>query len=414
MKIITKALALAALSAMSSLPALFAETVTDTLTLVASSGEGKLYDTSDDKIRVLQLEGSWYEMGKQYGELAKADMTPMWDALVQPVIKKGWATEDELLELWGERIYSAASKRRQQFFDGLAAGMEWPVEKVVLLDQSGLVSVYQAKMHSFSGCSTLLAKGDATVDGHTITGRNMDWSEFFVPFKVYVVVYNPDDGSNSIANVGWPGWTLTLTAINEKGVYTDLHDGTSMGGQVVSADRPCFMHSVFDMLADGDSASAVSLRFKSTRVDMPTIWSLADSNGSVSSFETTLYDNLQRLPEVGNDYISIVNSHLNPDWGIHVRDTISNSLTRYKNLNARAAEAEGSIDATKMREIFDLRLFNDDGTFVENGGVTKPKNQDVDLTNYTVVSDLNTLEMWVKLPVLHTEWRYLDLKKLFD
>lgn len=391
-----------------------AEAATSTLNLKATSGNGKLYDTGDDKIRVLQLKGTWYEIGQQYGKLAKADMVVMWDALVEPVLKKGWATEDELLGLWGKRVYGASSKRRQQFFDGLAAGMGWPVEKVVLLDQSGLVNVYQGKLHSFSGCSSLLAKGEATKNGHTITGRNMDWSDLFVPFKVYVVVYNPEDGSNSIATVGWAGWTLLLTAMNDKGVYVDLHDGTSMGGAVVSADRPSFMHQVFDFLADGDNASSVSLRFKGTRVDMPTIWSLADSKGDISSIETTLYNSLQRLPE--GDFISIVNTHLNPDWGLYARDTISNSFTRYKNLNARASEASGSIDAAKMREIFDLRLFNEDGTFMKNGGVTKPTNQDVDLTNYQVVSDLNTLEMWVKLPPqkVRTDWRYINLKALFE
>ena len=86
---------------------------TSTLKLRAESGSGKLYDTGDEDIRVLQLEGSWHEMGKQYGELAKADMEPMWDLLVKPLIEKGWTTEKEAFELWGRRIYSVASRRRQ-------------------------------------------------------------------------------------------------------------------------------------------------------------------------------------------------------------------------------------------------------------------------------------------------------------
>ena len=385
-----------------------------TLVLVAESGKGKLYDTGDDKIRVMQLNGTWYEMGQQYGNLAKDDMVPMWDALVAPVIKKGWSTEEELLELWGKRIYGASSKRRQQFFDGLAEGMGWPVEKVVLLDQSGVMNVYQAKMHSFSGCSSLLAKGSATVGGHTYTARNLDWNEEFIPFKVYVTVYNPTDGSNSVANIVWPGWTFALTGLNDKGVYTDMHDGSSMGGQVLSADRPSFMHQVFDFLSDSDTASAMTLRYNATRVDFPSIWGVADPSGDINAIETTLYDSRKRLPE--GDFITVVNTHLLPDWGIQARDTISNSLTRYKNLMARAEEAKGKIDAAKMREIFDLSLFNEDGTFKKNGGATKPTKQDADLTNYTVVTDLNTLEMWIKLPPpeVKTDWRYIDLKKLFD
>ena len=82
-------------------------------------------------------------------------------------------------------------------------------------------------------------------------------------------------------------------------------------------------------------------------------------------------------------------------------------------MTARADEAHGKIDAAKMREIFDIPLFNQDGTFKENGGATKPKNQDVDLTNYQVVADLKSLDVWLKLSALGTDWRHVDLKQLF-
>ena len=55
--------------------------------LAAEHEGGKLFDTDDPGIRLLTLSGSWHEMGVQYGTLAKADMEPMWDALVAPLIK---------------------------------------------------------------------------------------------------------------------------------------------------------------------------------------------------------------------------------------------------------------------------------------------------------------------------------------
>ena len=384
---------------------------TSILNLQAESGSGKLYDTGDPDIRVLTLHGSWHEMGKQYGELAKADMEPMWDVLVQPLIDNGWTTEEEALELWGRRIYSVASRRRQQFFDGLAEGMGWPVDKVVLLDQSGIMNVYQAKIHSFSGCTSLYATGSATVDGNTYVARNLDWGEAFCSFKTYVVVYNPTDGSNSVANVIWPGWTFALTALNNKGVYTDMHDGTSMGGQVLAAERPSFEHLVFDFLADCDTSKALDSRFGGTRVEFPSIWGLADMTGYLCSYETALYDSRRRLAD--RDTFTVANTFMIPDWGLHKRDTISNSLTRFNNVEARAAEAFGQLDDAKMREIFELPLFNEDGTFRENGGPTKPTKLDVDLTNYSIAADLNNLQLWVRLPPSNGDWQHIDLKRLF-
>jgi hypothetical protein len=90
-------------------------------------------------------------------------------------------------------------------------------------------------------------------------------------------------------------------------------------------------------------------------------------------------------------------------------------MTRYKNLKARVAEAQGQIDPAKMREIFDLPLFNPDGSFMENGGATKPRNQDSDITVYQIVADLSNLEVWLKIPPqqARTDWRHIDLKPLF-
>ena len=85
--------------------------------------------------------------------------------------------------------------------------------------------------------------------------------------------------------------------LNSKGVYVDMHDGTSMGGQVLAAERPCFEHRVFDFLADGDSTAAVGSRFLSTRVEFPSIWGIADPSGDMCSYETTLYDSRRRLPD---------------------------------------------------------------------------------------------------------------------
>jgi len=93
----------------------------------------------------------------------------------------------------------------------------------------------------------------------------------------------------------------------------------------------------------------------------------------------------------------VVYTFLSPNWGIHSRDTASNSLTRLKNVRERAAEALGKIDAAKMMEIFDLTLFTDDG---------------VDLTNYQIVTDLNALQVWLKIP-RKGDWRLIDLKALF-
>ena len=75
----------------------------------------------------------------------------------------------------------------------------------------------------------------------------------------------------------------------------------------------------------------------------------------------------------------------------------------------------GKINDKTLRDIFDIRLFNEDGTFMENGGPTKPEVLDVDLTNYQTVCDLKNKKMWIKVPLqkYYVEWTGIDIDELW-
>ncbi len=82
----------------------------------------------------------------------------------------------------------------------------------------------------------------------------------------------------------------------------------------------------------------------------------------------------------------------------------------------RLAEQDGKVDAGVVRAIMDLRLFNEDGSFAENGGATKPTNQDADLTNHTMVTDVKRRKVWMKVPVpdYFADWTAVDLTELWN
>ncbi|MDR9827506.1 C45 family peptidase [Vibrio sp. FNV 38] len=388
---------------------------TSSLTPKAQFEQATLFATNEDMLFVLQLSGSWYDMGRQYAHLAKEPMQAMYDKIVQPEFDNGQISQMEAFELFGTRVFNTLSLRRKQYYQGVADGLNWPLEKVMVLDQSGPMAIYLGKLHSFSGCSTLASWGESTQDGHTVVGRNMDWAEMFLDFPIYATVYNPTDGSNALVNVSWPGWQWMVTGFNDKGVYTDLHDGTSMGGNIVSVEKPSFLNSVVDFMAESDSVKALSARFQASRTDISSIWMLADKNGQACAYENTIQENRLRVSEKDASSFITVNTFLNPDWGLGQRETQSFSLKRLDNLVARHDELAGTMNAASMRQIFDLPLYNPDGSFKQNGGVTKPTNQDVDLTNYQVVADLNALQMWVKLPALgqNPGWAHIDVQSLF-
>ncbi len=144
------------------------------------------------------------------------------------------------------------------------------------------------------------------------------------------------------------------------------------------------------------------------------ILSLGDEKGGASMECSSLAGNRVRNPD--GESLVVVNTFLGPDWGLGQRETVSNSLRRLQNMRDRLAEHAGTVDAGVVRDLMDLRLFNEDGSFAENGGCTKPANQDADLTNHTVVTDVKGRKLWMKVPVPdhYQEWTEIDVGALWS
>ncbi len=378
---------------------------------INESGEGVLYTVGTFVVPVLR--GSYHDMGVQYGALMKGYMQKAYDVIVQPQVKTGVITDD-VATLWTDRALSTFSTRNKDFYAGMQAGCGWPIVKIGMLDQVTEFGIFQAKIHSFAGCTSILAWGSASSDGEMYIGRNMDWGAAFNEFAQVLTILNPTHGGCRYANLGWPGMIGVYTGINEHGVYIDLHDGTSMGGSVVFGDRTPFLNVLGDILSETESLEAALHRINSVRPSMSLILSMADGQGGASMECSSLGESRLRKPE--GDTLTVSNTFFNPDWGIHRRDTVSHSIERFDNMTARLAEHHGKIDVDKTCELMDLRLFNEDGTLAKNGGCTKPTKQDADQTTYQMVTDVSRRKVWMKVPNPDylTGWEPVDLTELWS
>jgi hypothetical protein len=84
------------------------------LALIRESGAGKMFYTGDDVIQVLQLQGSWFEMGRQYGAFAKEGMQQVWDASMAFLPRIAGTVRGWLRGEWvGEAIRSSWQRSRQ-------------------------------------------------------------------------------------------------------------------------------------------------------------------------------------------------------------------------------------------------------------------------------------------------------------
>ena len=123
---------------------------------------------------------------------------------MHPARKKGTIAEDDVKK-WLNLAYVSCSTRSRLWCEGVAEGTGWPLENVCLLDHIMEYGIYQAKLHSFAGCTSIFSWGGHSADGNMYVGRNMDWSETFNKFPQVLTVRKPSDGSYKVAYFGWRG-----------------------------------------------------------------------------------------------------------------------------------------------------------------------------------------------------------------
>lgn len=136
-------------------------------------------------------------------------------------------------------------------------------------------------------------------------GRNMDWNTAFNKFPQVLTVLNPDDGSYRHATISWPGMYAPFTALNEHGVYLDVHDGTAMGGSVIYQGRPPTGGVLNDMLYDTASLKAFVRRLNGINSSVSLILDIADEKHAVSMECSSLAGNRLRVPEGDSWYLLI-------------------------------------------------------------------------------------------------------------
>lgn len=183
-------------------------------TRVETGKEGALVHSG--QIPVLQLYGTPYEMGFQHGTLMKGEIRQARDQVYRYMAKK--LVVPGISRLIVKKILDRSWKKMEPFvsydemkeLEGLAMGSGLPLKDIKRLHAvPDLVE---------SMCTNGVYFGPATKDGKLIHIRNLDWlKEMGVHHFAVIFVYHPSSG-NQFVNIGYYGFTGTLSGVNQQGI----------------------------------------------------------------------------------------------------------------------------------------------------------------------------------------------------
>lgn len=353
---------------------------------------GALYGAGP--VKVVDLRGSYRQMGRQYGHLMRKDLRALYDAAITGEYMQKQKFTPERLKTIAYSFYDLYPLRYREIFKGMAETSGMTLDELVLLNA---IEFFPKINHLQYNCSALAVWGDYTKDRSVVFGRNNDDSPFFKEFAsfVNVVVFRPGDGSNPTAIVNYAGAMYAPNGLNSKGVFLELNGGPWEGFYL---KRPTVFVSLFTFLQDFSTLDQVSAALASTKMNMCSIVTMADKDKACSLECSSREAKMCKGEREG--IVAAANHFVHPDWELSQLDDRRGGLTmtRRNNLLALGERFKGQFDAGKMMEVFD--------TTIENGGATSPEG-----TIFQIVAVPGKLVMWIKAPGAF-DWTEVDLSRL--
>jgi len=355
------------------------------LVLLSQFEDGKLYRI--DKLLIVQLSGSYREMGRQEGYLLNQQIHDYYNCSVINYFIQEKNMSHERLALDSMDRFNHYPKRFREILLGISETSGLSLENLTILSRVPYIT---------AGCSAVFAWKDYSRDGSTVAGRNLDFYSTTNDFINYTIVciYNPTDGSHSVASVCRLTQLEIHTGMNDQGIFLEANDGSSSGGNIYFPSRITYIGS---FLFDFSTLEQLDAAVQSSRIDWATLLNVANER-EARSYEWATFDLKRAIPS-RDGFLASTNHFVNPDWGMALPDGDPNNTSlRRSNLLGLGEKYRGKFDAKMMMNVLD--------TDIENGGPSG------DFTRLKVVAIPSERELWVKVPK-YQNWTRIDLKSLF-
>ena len=371
------------------------QTVAKDLVPVASFDNGQRFQAGD--YPVIVLNGSYREMGRQYGALMKKELNEEYAFIISSLKDRGYTQEQIRAKVQGYSVL--CSQRQMELLSGMAETSGLTKDDTTIL-YFGLI-YYLTLPRTSPSCSYLATWGNYTPDGTVVVSRVLDLPEPVLQFnKWYVLtVYRPNDGCNGVATFG-PAGMRPETLMNSKGLFI-AEDNSGISDEVSQDQRPDLVAEFFRFMLDYSDLNQLMVGIQGARPDGPWIVNIAGPEGA-GVYEMTINDSKFRT---GTDVVAAANHFIDPFWNPPFVPA-NHSVIRYENLLRQADKAKGTIDAEKMMQIRDVR-YEDGGTTFLHSNLSGSLYS----TDHEVVFLPGSRTLWMKTAEL--SWQKVELIPLF-
>jgi len=375
---------------------------TGTLTFVSAFEKGTKYKTEKGKFIVLDLHGSFRDMGRQYGYLMREEMQTAYSRTTNEAAAMG--LDKKYVNDASNMLYDSLPERYVELMQGMSETSGLTLEQQKELNE-GVISIIDAYLlketNASAGCSGIAFWGNYSKDGKLYFGRNWDMiKSLLVPYLPYMTlaVYHPDSG-NAVANLEWVGEVYTETAMNDKGIFLELNNGQH-SDQMSYPGRPFGAVKLLDFMFDSSNMDDIYREFNVTLDRDSYIIQVADKDVAYS-YEWPSFGVRRRAENVSGLLVAY-NDFVPPypaEWEGKIQPANPRDVRRENFLKlANSPEYKGKMDEKLMQQLLAVPF--------QNGGAMLPDNV------YQVIAVPGDYKMWLH-GQNYSGWEEIDLKPLF-
>jgi len=242
------------------------------------------------KLKVIEVSGSHYEMGFQYGAACQ-EIRKMLDGIRQ--MFGGTEKTRTIVEKYVPMYLPAVEKYAPEIVEemkGIAAGADVELEDILLLN-----IMYEISTPSImGGCTAFAAAGEATADREVIAGQNFDAVDRGED-SIVILKMNPAQGPRilSMAPVG----SLGLIGFNSAGISLNLNLLKNKDSLTPTGGVPT--HIILRKIFMCENIGEVITTIGSAEGRAAKNYLVTDEQGDIIDVETTTNDLDIQYPERG-------------------------------------------------------------------------------------------------------------------
>lgn len=261
--------------------------------------QGRAERTETGKYWIVDVSGSWLDMGRQYGGLMGPELRQFHDQVVTDLEARG-ISRDEMIEVATD-AYSNYSGQLQDVIQGISQTSGLSMDQSMILN-AGMMLLAVASLGDEppSACSGIAVWDAYTRDGNLIFGRNWDIDRKAMSHYMRylaVVVFHPQEG-HSFANIHPLGNVYLETGINSEGLFIELNNGEYSDDTFYNQreDTTSVLISVLNQSANVQEAVNM---LQAVPADISYILQIADPSRAVSLERPTFDARVRDLDDQG-------------------------------------------------------------------------------------------------------------------